>query len=694
MASKFDPDDLQKVREAIPIESVVSDYVSLQRKGSSLMGLCPFHDEKTASFSVTPVRNMWHCFGCGEGGDTIDFVQRIEGLTFPEAVEFLAAKAGITMHYVEGAAITKEHVEPGTRQRLLECNRVAQDFFVSQLVSPGAGTARNFIEGRAFTSQDAARFGMGYAPPGWNNLTDYLRSKGFTDQEIVTVGLGKRGQRGIYDVFRDRVMWPIKDATGAILGFGGRRLDDSDPQVPKYINTPESPIYHKSSVLYGLDLARPNIGKERRCVIVEGYTDVMAAHLSGITTAVATCGTAFTDEHAKQIRRFIGTSADSASSLKLPGGLPPRGGEVIFTFDGDAAGQAAALKAFRTDQDFASQAFVAVADDGLDPCDLRMQRGPGAVRDLIESRRPLFDFVLKTIISKYDLESPAARVEAMRAAAPVVAEIRDKALRTEYVKQLSGWLGANVRDTWYAVNEAWKRIRAQQRAGASSDQSSRPGPGGPGNASHGSGNGVNPANLAGAPTAGSTQIFPQTRLDPAVDTDPIWRVERDVLIAALQFPGLAAQTAFDALDPQSFTQPTLRAIFEVIAAIGGAEEYQRLAEAAQAAGEPNPGNLALNRWAAAVKAQAGPVLVGALTNLATRPAPLYETNQSAQETQSAAESWVKNAVESMERKGLNAKIASLKAQLRRLDSDSPEKPEVFAKLIDLENRMRELNPEF
>ena len=264
MASKFDPDDLQKVREAIPIESVVSDYVSLQRKGSSLMGLCPFHDEKTASFSVTPVRNMWHCFGCGEGGDTIDFVQRIEGLTFPEAVEFLAAKAGITMHYVEGAAITKEHVEPGTRQRLLECNRVAQDFFVSQLVSPGAGTARNFIEGRAFTSQDAARFGMGYAPPGWNNLTDYLRSKGFTDQEIVTVGLGKQGQRGIYDVFRNRVMWPIKDATGAILGFGGRRLDDSDPQVPKYINTPESPIYHKSSVLYGLDLARPNIGKERR----------------------------------------------------------------------------------------------------------------------------------------------------------------------------------------------------------------------------------------------------------------------------------------------------------------------------------------------------------------------------------------------------------------------------------------------
>ncbi|EFU82901.1 MULTISPECIES: DNA primase [Mobiluncus] len=692
MVSKFDPEDLQKVRD-IPIESVVSDYVSLQRKGSSLLGLCPFHDEKTASFSVTPVRNMWHCFGCSQGGDTIDFVQLIEGLTFPEAVEFLAARAGITMHYVEGAAITKERVEPGTRQRLLECNRVAQDFFVSQLVSPEAQRARDFVEGRAFTSQDAAHFGMGYAPPGWNNLTDYLRSKGFTDQEIVTVGLGKPGQRGIYDVFRDRVMWPIKDVTGAVLGFGGRRLDDSDPQVPKYINTPESPIYHKSSVLYGLDLARPNIGKERRCVIVEGYTDVMAAHLSGITTAVATCGTAFTDEHAKQIRRFIGTSADSASSLKLPGGLPPRGGEVIFTFDGDAAGQAAALKAFRTDQDFASQAFVAVADDGLDPCDLRMQRGPGAVRDLIEGRKPLFDFVLKTIISKYDLDSPAARIEAMRATAPVLAEIRDKALRTEYVKQVSGWLGVNVRDTWYTVNEVWRRIRSQQRA--SSANSSQPGGlGGPGNAAGGSEKSANLGNLTGSDASSSPQVIPQTRLDPAVNTDPVWRVERDVLIAALQFPGFAAQTAFDTLDPQSFTQPTLRAIFEVIAAVGGAGEYRRLAEVAQAAGEPHPGNVALNRWAAAVKAQAGSVLVGALTNLATRPAPLYEANQSAEETRIAAESWVQNAVESMERKGLNAQIASLKAQLRRLDSNSPEKAEVFGKLINLENRMRELNPEF
>lgn len=692
MASKFDPADLQKVREAIPIEDVVGDYVSLQRKGSSLMGLCPFHDEKTASFSVTPVRNMWHCFGCGLGGDTIDFVERVEGLTFPEAVEFLAAKAGITLHYVEGAAITRERIEPGTRQRLLECNQVAQDFFVSQLLTPGAGKARAFIERRAFTSQDAAHFGMGYAPEGWQNLCDHLRSRGFTEEEIFTVGLARRGQRGIYDAFRDRVMWPIKDATGAILGFGGRRLDDSNPENPKYINTPETPLYHKSTVLYGLDLARPNISKERRCVIVEGYTDVMAAHLSGVTTAVATCGTAFTNDHARIIRRLIGTSADSASSLKLPGGAPPRGGEVIFTFDGDAAGQAAAMKAFRTDQDFASQSFVAVVQDGMDPCDLRMKRGPAAVRDLIAGRKPLFDFVLKTMISKYDLDSPAARVEALREAAPVVAEIRDYALQSEYVKQLGGWLGVSNRDAWKAVKNARSWLRSQQHGMAN------PGaPAGRGSDSQASAAAGYPGR-GGAETEGSMPpetFIPQARLDPAIDTDPVWRVERDVLVAALQFPHLAQATNFDALDPQSFTQPTLRAIFEVILASGGVGEYQRLLESAQAAGETNPGRLALNRWASAVKLQAGGVLMGALTNLATRPAPLPEV--APDETGTAlnvASAWVRNAVVSMERKGLNSRIASLKAKLRRLENNAPEKQDVFAELITLENRMRELTPDF
>lgn len=659
MASKIDPDDIQKVREAISIEQVVGDYVTLQRGGVNTMkGLCPFHDEKTPSFSVTLGVNLWHCFGCGEGGDVIDFVRRIEGLDFPETIEFLAQKAGITLHYVEGGAIQKSRVEPGTRQRLLECNRVAQDFFSQQLLSPEAGAARAFVEGRAFTSQDAARFGMGYAPPGWDSLLGHLRSNGFTDDEICLVGLAKPGQRGLYDVFRDRVTWPIRDTTGAVLGFGARRLDDSNPENPKYINTPESPIYHKSSVLYGLDMARKTIGEQHRCVIVEGYTDVMAAHLSGVTCAVATCGTAFTDEHARIIRRLIGRSADGASSLRMPDGSAPRGGEVIFTFDGDAAGQKAALKAFRTDQGFAAQSFVAVAAEGLDPCDLRLKRGPNAVRDLVESRRPLFEFVLKTVIGGFDLENSEGRVAALRAAAPIAAEIRDRALRQEYVTRLAGWLGVNSRDAWGAVNAAGQWLRSRAYPGA--DAGSNPG--------------------AGI----SAGVIP-ARLDPNTATDPVWRVERDVLVAALHFPGLACETHFDQMKPASFTQPTLRAVFEVILAVGGVGEYARLQTEAASSGLQDPPRAALNRWAAMVKTQAGSTLGGVVTDLATRPVPVRSEEEAAP--------WIREVMDALERLYLNREMAGLRAKLNRLDAGD-EKNAVFAQLMELETQFRALEPEY
>lgn len=703
MASKIDPDDIQKVREAVPIEQVVGDYVTLQRGGVNTMkGLCPFHDEKTPSFHITLGANLWHCFGCGEGGDLIDFVQRIEGLTFLETIEFLANKAGVVLHYVEGGEAGAPRVEPGTRQRLLECNRAAQEFFTAQLLEPDAEAARAFVEGRAFTSEDAARFGMGYAPKGWGNLLGYLRGKGFTDEEITTVGLAKPGQRGLYDVFRDRVTWPIKDTTGAVLGFGARRLDDSEPENPKYINTPESPIYHKSSVLYGLDLARKSIGEQRRCVIVEGYTDVMAAHLSGVTCAVATCGTAFTDEHARIVRRLIGRPADGASSLLMPDGAAPRGGEVIFTFDGDAAGQKAALKAFRTDQGFAAQSFVAVAAEGLDPCDLRIQRGPGAVRDLVESRRPLFEFVLKTIIGGFDLDNSEGRVAALRAAAPIVAEIRDRALRQEYVTRLAGWLGVNSRDAWSTVNAAGQWLRSQARAvtrdggrgaggsggfGGSGVMRSQGFTGGSGNAPGQDFAGAS-GGTGGAGGGGSVAlpVMPPVRLDPAVDTDPVWRLERDVLVAALHFPGITGETHFDLLSSQSFTQPTLRAIFEVILAAGGVAEYSRLQSEAAAAGTQNPPRAALNRWAAAVKTQAGVALGGVVTDLATRPVPVRSEEEAAP--------WVREVMDALERLYLNREMAGLRAKLNRLDAGDPQQSEVFAALMELETQFRALDPEY
>ena len=689
MAGKIDDADVQKIRETVRIEDIVSNYVTLVRAGSSSMkGLCPFHDEKTPSFHISLGTSWWHCFGCGEGGDLIDFVRRIEGLSFPEAVEFLAARAGITLHYIEGGEYAKPRVEPGTRQRLLEANQVAQDFFTSQLLLPEAASAQAFLEAKAFNYDDAKEFGVGYAPDSWDALLRHLRSRGFTDQEIQTVGLAKAGQRGLYDLFRHRVTWPIRDITGAVLGFGARRLDDSDPKNPKYVNTPETPIYHKSQVLYGIDRARKGIGAKRQCVIVEGYTDVMAMHLSGVTTAVATCGTAFTEDHARNIRRLIGTASDSASSVRLPGGKPPRGGEVIFTFDGDAAGQNAALKAFRVDQGFASQSFVAVAKDGKDPCDLRVENGPGAVQDLVASRRPLFDFVLKTIISGFDLDNPAGRLSALRVTAPVVAEIRDMALRRYYVVQLAGWLGVNEREAWREVKDSVSRLRAQQKAQGYSRIEGAQG-GNPG--LHFPGPDGVPASPSAASPTDSLTLNHAPSLPREIDTDPVARAQRDVLIAALHFPQTLAQTGFDALDPQAFTQTALRLVFEVILASGGVAAFESILEAVAASRQPDSHNqrVAMMRWANQLKTQAGPLVLPALLELAQRPVPVADDSPQNPE----AQAWAKASVAVVERLYLTAQTARLRSKLNRLDAADPNREDVFAQLLNLENTLRQMNQE-
>jgi DNA primase len=253
------------------------------------------------------------------------------------------------------------------------------------------------------------------------------------------------GQRGPIDKFRNRLTWPIRDISGDVVGFGARKLaSDEEDQGPKYLNTSETPIYKKSQVLYGLDMAKKEIAKKRQVVIVEGYTDVMAAQLAGITTAVATCGTAFGADHIRIIRRLL--MDDDAFR-----------GEVIFTFDGDAAGQKAALRAFSEDQKFVTQTFVAVEPDGLDPCDLRQQKGDLALRDLISKRVPLFEFAIRTEIKLHKLDSAEGRVNALNATAPLVAQIRDKSLRPEYSRLLAGWLGIEVELVTAAVNQGLKK---------------------------------------------------------------------------------------------------------------------------------------------------------------------------------------------------------------------------------------------
>ena len=426
MAGRIRDEDIAAVRERARIDDVVREYVTLKSAGGgSLKGLCPFHDERSPSFHVTPSRGMWYCFGCGEGGDLLSFVQKIDHLSFTEAVEKLADKAGITLQYVDGGATPNK--QQGQRKRLVEAHKVAAQFYQEQLSSPEAQPGRNFLLERGFDSAASDLFGVGYAPQGWDSLTKHLKSRGFTDQELLAGGLVSQGNRGIYDRFRGRLVWPIRELGGEVIGFGARKLYEDD-DGPKYLNTPETPIYKKSMVLYGLDLARKQISKDQTAVIVEGYTDVMAAHLAGVETAVATCGTAFGTEHIKVLRRLL---MDDDRMR----------GQVVFTFDGDAAGQKAALRAFEEDQRFVSQTFVAVEKTGLDPCDLRLQHGDAAVRALIDSKVPLFEFAIKSVLAQYDLNTSEGRISALKESAPIVSKIRDTSLRPEYARRLAGWLG-------------------------------------------------------------------------------------------------------------------------------------------------------------------------------------------------------------------------------------------------------------
>ncbi len=512
MAGLINDEDLATVRERSRIEEVVGSYVTLRNAGGgSLTGLCPFHEEKTPSFRVTPARGFYHCFGCGEGGDVISFVQKINNVTFVEAVEWLADRVGIQLRYTEGSG--RDRPEPGLRLRILEANREAADFFAGRLSSTDALTGRQFLSERGFDRDAAEHFGIGFAPMGGKDLAQHLRARGFTDTELVKAGLVRESG---WDFFQGRLVWPIRDAGRSVLGFGARRLFDDDRMPAKYLNTPETPVYKKSQVLYGLDLARTSIAKKNQAVIVEGYTDVMAAHLSGVDTAVASCGTAFGDDHARLLQRLIGTS-------------DVRAGEVIFTFDGDAAGQAAAIKVFKGDQLFVAQTYVAVEPSGLDPCDLRIQQGDAAVRELVGRRVPLYTFVMRNILAGFDLERVEGRTAALRAAAPLISSIRDNSLVLGYIRELAKMLGIADPDE---VAAEVRRVRSGARR--AEPEASRPQP-------------------------GEALELPDPR-------DRRWEAERGTLRLLLRAPEAFTETLND-LGPEDFVQPAYRRLFERIRAV-------------------------------------------------------------------------------------------------------------------------------
>lgn len=530
MAGRINDEDVKAVRDAVPIDAVVSEYLQLRNAGGgNLKGLCPFHDEKSPSFQVSPSKGLFHCFGCQEGGDTITFVMKIDHLSFSEVVERLAAQAGITLRYEEGG-YNPSH-QRGERIRLVEAHQAATQFYIEQLGSAEAETGRAFLAERGFDQAAAAHFGVGYSPAGWDHLTRFLRGKGFTDKELTLSGLAQEGRRGPIDRFRGRLMWPIRDIGGEVVGFGARKLRDDD-NGPKYLNTPETPIYKKSQVLYGIDLAKKDIAKSSRAVVVEGYTDVMACHLAGITTAIATCGTAFGGDHIKILRRLL---MDNGSA------------RVIFTFDGDAAGQKAALRAFEDDQKFAAETYIAIAPDGMDPCDLRLAKGDEAVAELVEPRTPLFEFALRQIVGRYDLETPAGRAAALDEAAPVVARIKNSASQHEVAVQLAGMLG--ILDTQFVVRRVAQIARwARDRGGAPpTGRSARQAP----------------ASYGAAPRSAPA--------GPALNLrSPAHRTERELLKLALQRPELVSP-AFDAYGADEFTAPPYAAVRQAIEEAGGAE---------------------------------------------------------------------------------------------------------------------------
>lgn len=615
--------DIQAIRERTPIEEIVGDYVQLKSAGAdSLKGLSPFKDEKTPSFHVRPNRGYYHCFSTGKGGDVFSFLMEMEHISFPEAVEVCAEKIGYQINYQGGGPGRRE--EPGTRQRLILANKAAHQFYREQLETPEAQPGREFLLQRGFGQQHIYHFECGYAPAGWDTLTKHLLKKGFEFKELEAAGLSKMGKRGPIDQFQRRLLWPIKNLSGDVIGFGARKLFDDD-KMGKYMNTPETLLYKKSKVLFGLDSAKKAIAAGHQAVVVEGYTNVMAMHAAGIDTAVASCGTAFGEEHLQMLRRLM---LDDNYFR----------GELIYTFDGDEAGQKAAMRAFEGDQKFTGQSFVSVAPNGMDPCDLRLERGDAAVRDLVARRIPMFEFVIQSIISEYTLDTVEGRLAALRRAVPIVADIRDKTLQSEYARLLSGWVGwSDPSEVLRQVHEEARRpkrdkkpVRAKRFDQPLEDQSLRP-----------------------------TMALPNPR-------NPVLWQERESLKIALQYPELAG-SYFDGLPTDSFTNPAYRMVRDAISAAGGCERA-----------------LDGTDWLPAVSENMTDILGTSLVSeLAMEPIEVEAQD---------LESYTDGVLSRLQETRVGNQIAILKGQLQRMRPSEDEQAynSLFSDLVALEQARREL----
>jgi DNA primase len=418
------PDEIiREIRERAVILEVISDYVVLKKSGVNYLGLCPFHSEKTPSFNVNTAKGIYHCFGCGVGGDAISFVMRMEGLSFPEAVKFLARRVGVVIPEREMPAAEKRLRDE--RECLYEVHEISGKFYEDLLRDGPAGAAcRHYLEKRGVDLEMARLYGLGYAPDSWDSLTRFLERKKFPLAEAEKVGLVRSRERGgYYDGFRNRLLFPIRDVHGRVIGFGGRVLDDS---LPKYLNSPESPVYHKSEVLFGLGMAKQAMREKGEAFIVEGYFDHLALYRAGVRNVVATCGTALTGAHLKLLRRFAG--------------------KAYLLFDADKAGKKATVRSMEIFLQENFPARVVQMPAGEDPDSYLEKYGSNAFEGLVAAAVPVFEFFFRDLCSQEDIGSVEGKVKVLEELAPRLRKIPDAVERDLYLREIARFLGIEEND--------------------------------------------------------------------------------------------------------------------------------------------------------------------------------------------------------------------------------------------------------
>ena len=614
IVSRIRDDVIAQIREKARIEEIIGEYVTLKRSGSGMSGLCPFHDERSASFHVSPSKNLFMCFGCSESGDVIAFMQKIESLPFIEAIEKLGEKVGIEIQYTDG--VRPAGPPPGQRAKLVEINSLATRFYITQLASAEGQEGREYLLSRGFDAEAIAAFEVGFSPNSWDSLSNALKGRGFSEEDIILAGLAKKreGKEGIYDIFRGRLMWPIRDLSGDVIGFGARKISVEDTG-PKYLNTAETPLYHKSDVLYGIHSARRHIASAKEAILVEGYTDVMACQLSGIMNAVAACGTAFGDGHIKILRRLL-HDVDMFS------------GKVIFTFDGDSAGQKAALRAFKENHRFTAATYVVVAPEGMDPAEVRQGKGSQGLRDLMNTAVPLAEFVLKTTLGEHNLGTIEGRTNALRASAPIVAGIKDSAMRIQYITSLGGWLGVDERHVRDAVSKA---IRDAQLTSQTPQREPERAPG-------------ETQKGEATPRQGGSGVEAHSLTRPKPN-DPAYIAEREALKCLLQYTELTGEWGKH-IRLSAFTNPLYLAVYQSI--VG--EESEEA------------------------------IVLGLINELTVEPLPIHDSG-------SINEEYANGVLQRFLLKDYERRLSSLKGSLARGEGDADE---IFGKILVLEKVKRDL----